>query len=127
MDAEVKGLFLWHAAEEMEHQSVAHDVYVHLFGDGLSHRLVRARAFAGAGRLLLGSLASVMKRLLASEHERTAAQRLEFFRFMAVSPGYGRQFGRQALRYFQPGFAPWKDAGDLELIRKTLGSVSPTA
>ena len=127
MDAEVKGLFLWHAAEEMEHQSVAHDVYVHLFGDGPSHRLVRARAFADAGRLLLGSLASVMKRLLASEPEQTAAQRMEFFRFMVVSPGYGRQFGRQALRYFQPGFAPWKDAGDLELIRQTLGSVSPTA
>ena len=127
MDAEVKGLFLWHAAEEMEHQSVAHDVYVHLFGDGLSHRLVRARAFADAGRLLLGSLASVMKRLLSREPEGTATQRLEFLRFMAISPGYGRQFGRQALRYFQPGFAPWRDAGDLELIRQTLGSVSPTA
>ncbi len=113
--------------EGMEHQSVAHDVYVHLFGDGPSHRLVRARAFADAGRLLLGSLASVMKRLLLSEPERTAAQRMEFVRFMAVSPGYGRQFGKQALRYFQPGFAPWKDAGDLELIRQTLGSASPTA
>ena len=127
MDPEVKRLFLWHAAEEMEHQSVAHDVYVHLFGDGPSHRVVRARAFADAGRLLLGSLAGVMKRLLASEADRTAAQRLEFFRFMTISPGYGRRLGGQAFRYFRPGFAPWKDRGDLALIRQTLGSISPTA
>ena len=105
---------------------LAHDVYVHLFGDGPSHRLVRARAFADAGRLLLGSVYDVMKRLLAGEPDRTAAQRLELFRFMAISPGYGLRLGRQAFRYFQPGFAPWKDAGDLELIRRTLGAVSAT-
>ncbi len=126
MDAEVKRLLLWHAAEEMEHQSVAHDVYVHLFGDGPSHRLVRARAFADAGRLLLGSVYDVMKRLLAGEPDWTAAQRLEFVRFMALSPGYGRRLGKHAFRYFRPGFAPWKDAGDLELIRRTLGEVWPT-
>lgn len=124
MDAEVKRLLLWHAAEEMEHQSVAHDVYVHLFGDGPRHRLIRARAFADAGRLLLGGLRDVMKRLLAAEPERSAAQRIAFARFMGLSPGYGLQLGRQALRYFRPGFAPWKDPGDLELIRRTLGSVS---
>lgn len=125
MVPEVKGLFDWHAAEEMEHQAVAHDVYVHLFGDGPSHRLVRARAFADAGRLLVGSLASVMKRLLANEPDRSARQQLEFARFMAISPGYARQLAKQALRYFRPGFAPWKDSGDLELIRRTLGAVSP--
>jgi hypothetical protein len=126
MDAQVKSLFSWHAAEEMEHQSVAHDVYVHLFGDGLSHRIVRARAFADAARLLLGSVYDVMKRLLAGEPDRTVAQRLELVRFMAISPGYGRQLGKQAFRYFRPGFAPWKDTGDLQLIRRTLGEVSPT-
>lgn len=124
MDAEVKRLLLWHAAEEMEHQSVAHDLYVHLFGDGPSHRLVRARAFADAGRLLLGSMFEVMRRLLAAEPERTTAQRLEFLRFMTLSPGYARQLGKQAFRYFRPGFAPWKDLRDLDLIRQTLGSVS---
>jgi predicted metal-dependent hydrolase len=124
MDAEVKRLFLWHAAEEMEHQSVAHDVYVHLFGDGPSHRLVRARAFADAARLLLGSIYDVMKRLLAGESDRAVAQRLELLRFMAISPGYGWRLGRQAFRYFHPGFAPWKDTGDLELIRVALGAVN---
>lgn len=126
MDTEVRRLLAWHAAEEMEHQSVAHDVYVHLFGDGASHRLVRARAFAAAARLLLGSLFGLMKRLLAAEPRRTTAQRLEFLRFMTIAPGYARRFSAQALRYFRPGFAPWKDPGDLELIRQTLGSV-PTS
>ena len=126
MDPEVKRLFLWHAAEEMEHQSVAHDVYVHLFGDGPSHRLVRARAFADAARLLLGSVYDVMRRLMAGESDRPVAQCLGLLRFMAISPGYGRRLGRQAFRYFRPGFAPWKDTGDLKLIRRTLGEVSPT-
>ena len=122
MDTEVKRLFLWHAAEEMEHQSVAHDVYVHLFGEGPSHRLVRARAFADASRLLFGSLRDVVRRLLAAEPDRNAAQRLEFARFMTLSPGYARQLGGKALGYFRPGFAPWKDPGDLDLIRRTLGA-----
>ena len=120
MDAEVKSLFLWHAAEEMEHQSVAHDVYVHLYGDGFSHRCVRARAFADAGRLLLRSLSDVMKRLVGAEPNRTAAQRLEFVRFMTLTPGYARRLGHQAFRYFRPGFAPWQDRGDLDLISRTL-------
>jgi predicted metal-dependent hydrolase len=124
MDEEVRGLLTWHAAEEMEHQSVAHDVYVHLFGDGPAHRLVRARAFAAAARLLLGSLIGLMKRLLATESRRTAAQRREFLRFMTTTPGYGRRFSAQAFRYFRPGFAPWKDPGDLDLIRQTLGPVA---
>ena len=127
MDPEVKRLFLWHAAEEMEHQSVAHDVYVHLFGEGLEHRVIRARAFADSGRLLLGAIRDVLGRLLAAEPDRSAAHRLEFARFMALSPGYARQLGWKALCYFQPGFAPWKDSGDLDLIRGALGAYADEA
>ena len=126
-DPEVKRLFLWHAAEEMEHQSVAHDVYVHLFGEGLSHRLIRARAFADSGRLLLGSVRDVMRRLLATEPDRSAAHRLELARFMALSPGYARQLCWKASCYFHPGFAPWKDPGDLDLIRRALGAYGAEA
>ncbi|MGB5758983.1 MAG: metal-dependent hydrolase [Acidimicrobiales bacterium] len=46
-------LFLWHLAEEVEHKSVAHDVYRHLFGGGWRAQLLRMAATAVALALMV--------------------------------------------------------------------------
>ncbi len=43
-DEVVSTLFLWHLAEEVEHKSVAHDVYQQCFGSGRRAQLVRLAA-----------------------------------------------------------------------------------
>ena len=120
----MRRLLLWHAAEEMEHQSVAHDVYVHLYDDGVADRAVRARALVDAGRLVASMAERIVRRLLAKEARPTAAHRWEFLRFMAFSPGYGRRVSLRAVRCLRPGFAPWSDRRDLTLIRDALSAVT---
>ena len=50
---EVKMLFVWHALEEMEHQSVCDDIYKKLYGEGIKHQLLYFRIFVLASQLLL--------------------------------------------------------------------------
>lgn len=116
MDPEVKRLFEWHALEEVEHQSVAHDVYVHLYGDGLVHRLRRAKAFKDAAVLLGSTLQALIEGLMAVEPRRGPAEGLELARYMLLSPGYGRRVLGYTLRFLVPSFKPWENPRDLPLI-----------
>jgi len=124
MDAEVRRLLTWHAAEELEHQSVAHDVYVHLYGDGPGSRLRRARAFATALRLLGVGAFRIHRRLLASEPSTDrAAQFAAFSRYMVLSPAYGRTVAARSARFLLPGFRPWHDTDDTQRIHTAIASL----
>src|SRR3546814_9522746 len=68
VDPEMAHLFLWHAAEEVEHRHVAYDVYHHIGGGYLR----RAAAMVPlAGLVLLGwplLTSEVMRRDSSAEH-----------------------------------------------------------
>ena len=78
MHPEVRRLFAWHPLEEMEHQSVAGDVYRHLFGKSVPWN-ERARAFHAATRLLLQTSREIYSALLLCVqlpiHRRTNAKK----------------------------------------------------
>ena len=124
MDQQVCGLLTWHAAEEIEHQSVAYDMYVHLYGNGLRSRLRRIRALGAAARLLGVGGIRIGRRLLTDEPAfDRRAQRAAFFRFMMLAPGYGRKVVAHSLRFLLPGFRPWHNPHDPRRIQHALASI----
>jgi predicted metal-dependent hydrolase len=117
MDPEVRRLFVWHALEEMEHQSVAGDVYRQLFGESVPWNR-RAQAFHAATRLLLRTSQEIYSALLIREPERTRADLFDAWRFMLLSPGYARRVGARLPRFLLPSFRHWeRREDDLFLIR----------
>ena len=124
MDQQVCGLLTWHAAEEIEHQSVAYDMYVHLYGNGLRSRLRRIRALGAAARLLGVGGIRIGRRLLTDEPAfDRRAQRAAFFRFMMLAPGYGRKVVAHSLRFLLPRFRPWHNPHDPRRIQHALASI----
>jgi predicted metal-dependent hydrolase len=115
MDPEVRRLFVWHALEEMEHQSVAGDVYRHLFGKSVPWN-ERARALHAATRLLLRTSQEIYSALLVREPESARADRVAAWRFMLLSPGYARRVAARLPRFLLPSFRHWEGHDDLVLI-----------
>lgn len=121
---EVRRLMEWHCVEEMEHQSVACEVYEHLFGLGTADRLAHARALLKACRVLAAILSEMQGVLLESEPSTPATARLEHLGYLYVSPGLLRNIAMKIPRFFAPGFQHWSDAADRRLIEQGLARIA---
>ena len=113
---EVRRLLEWHALEEMEHQSVACDVYRHLYGEGPTHRLLHARALTKACRVLALALRRAEVQLLRSEPRPESRDRRAHALYMFWSPGLFWQVVGRLPRFFAPRFRHWQDPLDRRLI-----------
>jgi predicted metal-dependent hydrolase len=121
---EVKRLFLWHALEEMEHQSVCDDIYRHLYGTGIKHKLVYFRIFLLASKLLLGMVSKLFKALLAQSRAYQKGELKSFLSWLILNPGVGSITAKELLAFFIPGFAHWKRSEeDQSLINQNLMAV----
>lgn len=121
---EVRRLMEWHCVEEMEHQSVACEVYDHLFGLGTADRFTHARALVKACRVLARILSRMQRVLLENEGPIPLAARLDHLQYMYASPGLLRRIVARLPRFFTPGFRHWSDAADLLLIERGLSRIS---
>jgi predicted metal-dependent hydrolase len=113
---EVRRLLEWHALEEMEHQSVACDVYRHLYGEGPKHRLLHIRALLKACRVLALALRSAETHLHPSEPQPDAADRRAHTLYMFWSPGLVWKVLGKLPRFLAPAFEHWQDPLDRALI-----------
>ena len=115
---EVRRLLEWHALEEMEHQSVACDVYRHLYGGGLRHRVLHMAALVKACRVLARAIQRIEDVLLEAEPTPTREMRRARIRYMLSSPGLAWQVLAKLPRFFAPGFRHWADPRDEQLIAR---------
>jgi predicted metal-dependent hydrolase len=120
---EVRRLIEWHSLEEMEHQSIAHEVYEHLYGIGVRDRLAHARALVTACRVLAGTISRMEAVLLERERSIASGARVEHWRYLYVSPGLLRRVGAKLPRFFGPAFRYWSDPADVRLIEWGLGRI----
>ncbi|MDO8329219.1 MAG: metal-dependent hydrolase [Fluviicoccus sp.] len=121
---EVTRLLKWHALEEMEHQSVCHDIYTHLYGNSVANQLVYNLTFVGINRSLYQGVAQLMKALLAQDRAPRKGEFLAFLRWMLRDPAIGKDIARELLAYFSPVFMHWRRSNDDQrLIRENLDFV----
>lgn len=113
VDADMRHLFLWHAAEEIEHRHVAYDAYVHV-GGGYLRRILTM--------LILGTGILAFWPLLTTEIMRRdpAARGVWSWRRHLTAARGGRVFSLpRALwdmrLYFKPGHHPSQLPGSLDL------------
>lgn len=117
----VKALFVWHALEEMEHQSVCDDIYRQLFGWGMKHRIIYLRMYLVAGKLLSMMLTRLMRALRAKSRGPEPGEFKAFLSWLLHDPGVGVITLRELLVFFSPGFSHWsRREQDQELIQRNL-------
>lgn len=125
---EVKKLFIWHALEEMEHQSVCDDIYRHLYGEGIKHKLLYFRIFTLANRLIFRMTVKAMKQLLAQSQAPKQGEFKAFLSWLMRNPGIGATTTKELLTFFMPGFKHWKRSEeDQLLINRNLEQVYSTS
>jgi predicted metal-dependent hydrolase len=108
VDPDLRDLFRWHGAEEVEHRCVAHDLHAHLGGTTLERQLWALAAFPA----LMGLLAYSAKHLMAQDP--AVGGRFFFARWERASrrgtlPPLESLFSA-ALRYLDPAYHPQGEA-----------------
>ncbi len=109
-DAQRK-LWLWHSSEEIEHKGVAYDTWLHATKDWGRLR----RWFSKSVFMMLISFSFAKNRTRGVFHlmqQDGISKRRAFyslFKFAFVSPGLLRRTLRPWMRFFVPGFHPWKE------------------
>ena len=123
MEPTMRALMKWHAAEEIEHKSVAYDVYTAVGGG----YVVRILGMALGLGLLMHFWGRGMRRLFRLEN----LSREDFVRYRdeakADRPGHlWNLFKRAILEYLKPGFHP-DDRDNYHLAARYLASIESQA
>jgi predicted metal-dependent hydrolase len=120
---EIRRLMQWHAVEEIEHQSVACDVYRHLYGASVRHRTRHMLALFKACHILLAAVRRIETILLQGEPEPTPAQRRAHRSYLFGRSGLAWRVTLKLPRFFAPGFRHWSSPRDRTLITHGLDRV----
>ncbi|WP_306095149.1 metal-dependent hydrolase [Qipengyuania flava] len=117
-DAEVRDMWRWHAAEEIEHKGVAFDTWNHATRDWSPGKRWRVRSVvmvSVTARFFKNRWTDSLE-LLAQDGITGWKAKWGLFKYLTVSPGIVRRIFPAWLAYFKPGFHPW-DHDDRELIK----------
>ena len=106
VEPKIRSLWEWHAAEELEHKSVAFDVYMDI-GGNYKARKRTLRVFTV--NFLLDLLANTTYMLRKDKKLWKWSTLKSGFNFLFAKGGVLREMRSDYLMYFDPGFHPWDD------------------
>lgn len=121
-DPEVRAMWEWHSAEEIEHKGVAFDTYLHATRDWTKWRRWKLRSLM----MLIVTFNFFKNRchdtleLLAQDGITGWKAKWGLFKYLTITPGVVRRILPAWLAYFKPDFHPW-DHDDRALIGKFEG------
>ena len=121
---EVRRLFTWHMVEEVEHQSVARDVYRRIYGHGMRHWATHVAALWSAGRVLVRYTTEIQQTLVATGPQPTPEHRAQYRAYLWSTPGILRKIVLRAVRHALPWSKAWSDPRELVLISTALDRVT---
>ncbi|MBE1162685.1 metal-dependent hydrolase [Dyella acidiphila] len=108
-DPRMAAIWRWHALEETEHKAVAFDVYQRVGGTPFIRWRRRCRAMLWVTMLFTYRTWQFMWRLSKTDGtQKDWRGWLRLLGFLFVSPAPITRIGGQWLRWFLPGFHPWK-------------------
>jgi uncharacterized protein len=114
MDPSIKPLMLWHAVEELEHKSVAFDLYMQVVGNRkFLHRAMRVAMVLLSYRFMKYSV----KLLWWAKRRPSWREMKGFWKFLYGKGGLMRAMAPQMKDFFRDDFHPW-DQDDTALIDK---------
>lgn len=106
VDPEMRNLWRWHSAEELEHKSVAFDVYTEVCGSYKARKMtLKIFTFQFLRDLLLNT-AYMLKKDKALWKLSTWRSG---FKFIFGKGGLIREMRADYLQYYDPSFHPWDD------------------
>ncbi|CBL45295.1 Predicted metal-dependent hydrolase [gamma proteobacterium HdN1] len=112
VDTEVKALWSWHAAEEVEHKGVLYDLYYEV-GGGYFGRVV---TLAPAWTMLIALTLLAQAEMLAKDGKLlNVGDNVKGLWYLVGPTGLVTAMLPEFFRYFKPGFHPW-DVNDKELM-----------
>lgn len=106
VEPKIRSLWEWHAAEELEHKSVAFDVYMDI-GGNYKARKRTLRIFTV--NFLLDLLTNTTYMLRKDKKLWKWSTLKSGFNFLFAKGGVLREMRSDYLMYFDPGFHPWDD------------------
>ncbi len=114
MEAPMKDLLLWHAVEEIEHKSVAFDVYMEVSGDvKYLNKIMKICIIM----LHIHLTQRMFKLAVNTKHWASLKDFGGFIKWMFGKGGMWRSLRQPFKSFYKEGFHPW-DNGGLELVQK---------
>ena len=118
----IRSLFQWHAIEEIEHKSVAFDVYQHCVGDEkLLRKEFRLFSYYEFPRNIFLSMRYLLKQM---GHKSTWRERRAAWRYLFGHGGLISSQRRLYMMFLQDGFHPWGH-DDSALVEEWKIKLSP--
>jgi len=114
MDTPIKDLMLWHCVEEVEHKSVAYDVYMETVGDvKYLHRVMKLTVTVLSLRLTK----YMFLMAFSTKHWASLKDLAGYFSWVFGKEGMIRSLYKPFKEFYKKDFHPWHNGG-LDLIEK---------